>query len=349
MTDTGDSSVRCKLIYIPTEDREGWFLGILAVGIVISWIVAYCLVLALLTIVLKPTGEMPGRIYEYALLGGLVGPLGWILYYEPRQRRKAHRKQPYRDARLALVLDRAGSSLRSPHRHVESVFRKKKVRSKDVFLAIARLGAGELIVVQDSKVFERGVPVRVTRLFEPIEIVADSDFSSIEATLQDITEDQGSSSETPRTTTSVLVGTVGHVFSFVLGLFPLLFGTLFMWKLMTGSLGSRFIFLAMISFAVCGWLLTLFYERRWWLVPGGVAYREVAAWRKGMRVGLVTANDSALVLDIRAGVGYLCDGDRNYRFDFSEDDGLVIAGVWMNTACCPTLEAVRSFFGADEG
>gem|GEM_PF-5368973 len=178
MTNGDRPCVRCRLIYIPTEDRSGLFLLILAVGIIFSWVVAYVLVLALLTIIVRPTGDPPMWIYLSAVLGGLVGLVGWVLFYEPRPRRLAYQKRANRDGRLAKVVERKDSILRVPHRHIECVLRKKRVRPKDVFRVLSQLQPRELIVVQEMN-GPRVVPRPCNHLFEPIEIGHDIESSSM--------------------------------------------------------------------------------------------------------------------------------------------------------------------------
>lgn len=102
---------------------------------------------------------------------------------------------------------------------------------------------------------------------------------------------------------------------------------------------------SIITIGVLALVWRLFFERRWWLAPGGIILREFRFWRSGMMIRLFTPEQTPLVIDARSGVAYLMHRNDVLRFDCPGDTWWAVATAWMSTATPPTMEQVRSFVG----
>jgi hypothetical protein len=71
-------------------------------------------------------------------------------------------------------------------------------------------------------------------------------------------------------------------------------------------------------------------ERRWWLVPGGLVYREVRAWRKEIGVRRITPDDSSLLLDWRSNTGLVLDRGKPCWFPCNAASASVVVAGWIS-------------------
>lgn len=93
--------------------------------------------------------------------------------------------------------------------------------------------------------------------------------------------------------------------------------------------------------------------RTWWLVPGGVVYRDHRLWRKGVSVGLLTPCSSSLVVDMD-GAAYFTDRGRlrccSWGLGDPDADARALAALlaaWLSRARTPTREEILAFMGPD--
>jgi len=87
--------------------------------------------------------------------------------------------------------------------------------------------------------------------------------------------------------------------------------------------------------------------RKWWLVPGGMIFRDHRVWRRTTRVGVVTPEDSPLIFHAGADFGVVRHQGRAVRFAVPESTGWCVLGAWISTAPRPTKEEILAFFGPD--
>jgi hypothetical protein len=91
---------------------------------------------------------------------------------------------------------------------------------------------------------------------------------------------------------------------------------------------------------------SLFWERRWWLVPGGLVCRESRAWRNKLGVRHYTTRESALFIDMRGGYGIVADGRRSLRFASPGWTSWAVLTAWLSRARTPTREEALAFVGS---
>jgi hypothetical protein len=109
------------------------------------------------------------------------------------------------------------------------------------------------------------------------------------------------------------------------------------------SLGG--VIIIALAMAFRAWVVPLFYEHRWWLVPGGLVCRGFRFWHRGVVVKMFTRADTPLFLDARDGTGSVLDGGRLRQFSYPEDDLPAVIAAWVSRARTPSLEEVSAFVG----
>ena len=87
--------------------------------------------------------------------------------------------------------------------------------------------------------------------------------------------------------------------------------------------------------------------RRWWLVPGGIVYREARSWRKNMKVGMVTPENSPLFVHYEEGYALVRVNTMTLRIGCPDWTGWCVLAAWISTAARPTKEEILAFFGPD--
>lgn len=87
--------------------------------------------------------------------------------------------------------------------------------------------------------------------------------------------------------------------------------------------------------------------RNWWVVPGGLLYREHRPWSRKTNVGMVTQENAMLVINPGAGSGVVACRERAMVLNFNPRAGLCLLAAWMSRAKRPTREETLAFFGPD--
>lgn len=87
--------------------------------------------------------------------------------------------------------------------------------------------------------------------------------------------------------------------------------------------------------------------RNWWIVPGGMLFREQTMWRRETRVGLVTPVDSTLVLHPGEGTAVLAHGGKPHVLYFAPRAGLCLLAAWTSALPAPAQNEILAFFGPD--
>jgi hypothetical protein len=297
--------------------------------------------------------------------------VGLILVMFAYQRRFMRRTQP-RHEHLTRIAARPGAAARCPQVDVELAYRRfiqrggrfpEDVPRRELHEILKRCGPGWAVVVGRDKAPFVPVPVADAVPFEPIALTEPNEplrallrRSYLECDLSAALRETGGrtarlriagwlrkwqSGSTPGATfrrTAVLVAA-----ALVLCL-PFL---------AINQPGARSVLLLLIGMVVLAVLPRLVTGRTWWLVPGGVAYRDHRLWRKGVKVGLVTRQHASMVLDM-AGTAYFPGGKRPLRCWWSREPqarsvciAAALLAAWVSTARTPTREEVLAFMGPD--
>jgi hypothetical protein len=342
------------------------FLSIPTRGMSVTWSLLFWIMLTIGTLIGGLTGvliaspyggidEVPGILFFMmgVVFGALASGWSWIVLHHNR----LMRNPAERNERLRQLLRDSTSQTRWPHRVVETVLRSRNPTKKKFRTQVGKIGAGHLVIVTGRGDRRPIRPGSSEVELEPVEICDESEWTFAEHGAIPVDalrsgevriaerEECAEESEEPeiewRPTLRRRLSPISYWVSWV-------FVALMIYHAWYGSAVAQIALAAWIIVIVRAWTGGFFFERRWWLVPGGLAYREVAAWRRGMRVGLITPEDSTLVLDWRTGDGYVQDGGRGYHFKFGDYAGWAIASTWMSTVRRRTLSEMRSYFGADE-
>ncbi len=128
-------------------------------------------------------------------------------------------------------------------------------------------------------------------------------------------------------------------------LVPLVFGAFIIRDLYAGRRDLGMIFVAALLVAMALW--PRLKGRNWWVVPGGLVFREHRPWSRKTSVGMVTAENGTLVINPGAGSGVVACGERAMVLNFSPRAGLCLLAAWISTAPRPTKEEILAFFGPD--
>ncbi len=357
MTDgqSEDSRYRLKFLRIPTPR----FHLLSLVGLAV--IVLLCVVMGAMSVALATT-MIPTRFEVLRVVvvvtGGALGLAAAIWFWAAGRHDRLMRESAGRNKRLLRIVSVPSSSERFPHRLIEASLRSFNPFKKKVRTTTQGIPPRNLIIVVSLSDVGLILPTPSEVDLEPIEICPESEAIfknngallvgairsgelkiATEVEVEEAKESEVEWHPTIRRRLAPLVPWFGYAFCFWVVLD----------EVMNGGFRMKLLYFVGAVIPLSAFTYRLFFERRWWLVPGGLAYREVAAWRRGMRVGLITPEDSSLVLDWRSGDGYLHDGSRGFHFKCGEYAGWAIACMWMSTARRRTLSEMRSFFGADEG
>ncbi len=351
------SKYRLKVLRIPTPRFRILSLVGLSVLVVMGMLIGGTLG-GVATIMIPERFEVLRVIVAVTFAGlGLAASIWW--WGEARHARLV-RNPPWRTERLKRIIAGSESGERFPHRLIEASLRsfdplKKKIRTatrgirpRDLIIVVSRSDEG-LILPSPSEVDLEPVEIcnESETIFDnngafPVGAIRSGELRTAAATeVVEAKEPEVEWHPTRWRKLSPVARWIGFAFWVGIILDRAMNGGLgdLAWYMGLGAIGGFF-------FGPFG--RGLFFERRWWLVPGGLAYREVAAWRKGMRVALITPEDSTLVLDWRSGDAYVHDGSRGLHFKCGEHACWAVASMWMSTTRRRTVSEMRSFFGADE-
>lgn len=348
---TDKPSVKVHRLYIPTDQNREWYLIILAAGIVFSWIFAYVLLIVPILTFLDIDDELPRWAYMTAIIGAFAGPILWVIGYSRFRHRRLMKKPFQRTERLKRLVLQSDTFVRLPHRVIEYLLRNRKSTPKKLQLLFQRIPSNSICIIEDHGNDTLG-SLRVSSVsFEPVDITIDTKFIQDLIDLHSETETSGDNSNKEHSTTSYnpISSTLVKVRNIIISSTAAIVGyvSIIYNLIIHQNVGLTVIILA-VTLATSGYTYTLIINRRWWLVPGGLIYREDFAWRKGMRCSLITPDQSPLILDWRTGIGMVVDGGKVRKFSMGEHARWLVAAGWISQARTPTLEEVQSFLGMDK-
>ncbi len=343
---------RVLRIWLPSRKVSWYMLVVLAVGVLVS----YAMAVAMLAVAIVMPFEMldrtpPGFLVPVAWLLAMIGPYPWIRIFNRWQHRRRIKPTRHRCARLAKVLEAKESIVRLPHRYIEQLMRKKSASTKPMKRALLALNPGTVIIANGSRLHDlpRLTPNDIS--FEPIDLIEDEG-QAIWLVRANYEAQNLAHEEYMSTEEETEEGSPGHLYwqaqfwtdrfmgvaillMFAAG--PLLFDNdpIIKWLLISS--------LTLLAFAAL--FGELFTERRWWLMPCGLFYREHRFWKKELRIKLLRATDTPLFLNLELGQALVVDDGKVRSISISPSMGLAILAGWISTAHTPTEQEIQSFVG----
>ena len=361
-----------RLIRIPRVETGLMPLLLVAAGFILIWIVVCGIVIgigmAIMYFVARGRTESPGDLYAAGLLLGFVLAIVWALAVDRWLRRRSMHRAGHRQDRLERLATHPTAAARVPHRLIELAYRRHLQRSFQfegrLRLACGRVladaGEGWLIVVRGPKTAPPPLPAPSDAAFEPIN-PAEPDEQLVwllRRSYPDAFADETAKAASERSVASRRRGILTTLRRVAARIATLLGWAWLAWivyamlfpRRVPGGWVYRIIFVWLL---LLPFLWHLVRGRTWWLVPGGVVYRDHRLWRKRVVVGLLTWRGSSVMIDVD-GTAYFSDRGRLRRYHWGRADRKAdAAGVaallaaWLSTARTPTREEVLAFMGPD--
>lgn len=110
------------------------------------------------------------------------------------------------------------------------------------------------------------------------------------------------------------------------------------------SLASVSLFLLISMWGIV-WVKPLFFDRQWFLIPGGLLLREATLFPRRDTFRIVTPVTHGIVIDDRFGVAAINDRNRTLKLTCPNRASWAILAAWLSTARTPTESEIRSFLG----
>lgn len=355
--DTVANNVKIRYAWTPEIRSSVGYLIILAVGILISWVVTYVMVLLLLVASFGSFDRDPStETYGFAALIGLVGAIGFVWGLSYFRHRWMILRMALRRDRLVRLTAQVNVWQRFPHRMVEMVHFLRTGSSRRMKRSLRKLAPGDAILLNWPRGKDIPRPTANEIPFEPIDVGEDHERlwwlillniqEKGEGRIQSLVSEEEEANDDGDDISSHMWEMPKNV---SWGLVILAFFGYWVYEMIINRLSSLFAALGiLIGIFLSGWLLPLLAERKWWLVPGGMICRESRLWRKGNRAELITPAQSPLILDMRSGMGYALSGRDVRSFACPRWTAWAVAAGWMSRARTPTMEEVRAFLLASE-
>lgn len=200
-----------------------------------------------------------------------------------------------------------------------------------------------VIVVNRPANMER--PVGAKRFFEPIDIFEDM------GRLFDVLDEEACLEESKINKTSDMSAT-GPALSG--RIWAILFSTLFLswvgwgayklylWITGSGKVGAA-LSAIMLCFILANLLSSALWQRRWYLVPGGLVQTKDKLWKKRRTFTIATPESSPLFLHLGGDYGLVVSSGYFSQFLFGESTSFAILSGWLSTARRPTMEEIAAF------
>jgi len=317
----------------------------MAAGFVFLFFFGFFLSSGIYRATLAPTKETEAQIILSLSIGLGLG-VGWMpLFLRLRAVRLVAPHQRRID-RLRLLLSNPAAKQRLPHRKVEHFLLGLAGTEHKLERILPGLPPGTVVAVNSPS----DLRIRVSAndiFFEPMPVNELPDLES-ESEWPDIELKSQRSVLKPEGKSPGFRGDLRALGGIVFWLYILLLPVLAVAKL--GGWGGAGLWKP-IGFLVVGFALHLVSRevagRRWWLVPGGMIFRDHRSWRRTTRVGMVTAESSPLIVHVGADFGVVMHQGRAVRFDVPESAGWCVVAAWISTAPRPTRKEILAFFGPD--
>lgn len=344
-------SLHVRRIWVPEGTHSTLALFLLALGIVVSFGLFTGISLAVIDL-FRAEGKDSGSSVVLVIIAMLVGTAGlvaWVTVYARTRRKLAVRTKMSRMARLQKLLRRQDFGIRLPHRKLEGDLLARGWTTGRISKAIDGTKDRIAIMVNGPTLCAFPRPMATSLGFEPVPL-EDSGERLLDLLASNMWEQGGSrevrssretmQSKRSRRNLREALGPIRGVLGVVI-IACLVLEAIF-------SRGEDLIFAAL--FIVSVGLLYFWPEvmgRQWYLVPGGLVFREYRSWRKVSRVGLVTPDNSPLLVHYAESYALVRVRGRFVRFECPDWSGWCVLAAWISTAARPTREEILAFFGAD--
>jgi hypothetical protein len=342
-------------------------------GMLLAWLVAFGALMGvseLATVLVLPFGEqlpdaLQGGVLFTILFGAGVGPFAFFWWVDRTRQHRCIARTQQRHERLVQLVADAGASGRlfrilvrlTYRRHMRSAFQPRMGFKPELQRVLAACGPGATMIVSGRKAERPPLPVPTDAGFEPLNLVEPNE--QLDSLLRNSYPGVGRPGDLER-------GRAGRRFAGIKRRWRLLgpdggpiarwawLGVMVWLLLLPGPVPGVHYFRLFIA-GVLLWVLlpALCGGRAWWLVPGGLVYRDHRLWRKRVRVGRVTRADSSVVIDLCGVARILCQGRMvSYRWGGqkrAQRAGALAAflAAWVSLARTPTREEVLAFMGPD--
>lgn len=317
----------------------------LAVGILFFWLVTYILIAVVVMAVGSFGDDPPGSVYGIMILSAAAGPIAWVIARHYYLRHRLMRPTRPRTERLSRVVRHPSSFARLPHRHVEWLLRHRPTSLRRIRALIRECAAGQVFVIIDPRERTFPLPQPTALHFEPIALHSDIDEAVrlCHASFDGAEQPPDVESEAPaKFTWRDLKAAAG-------ALLPLacLAGAVG-WALWLAIARHQFSWmLIVLGPVVAVFLLKLLAERQWWIVPGGLAFREDYIWRRTLNIQLLTAPQSTICIDLCNDRILVAHGVRTLSIRSADLMCHAVLAGWISQARTPTEAEIRSLLSGE--
>ena len=345
---TQQKPIRVFRIRTPGTHYGPLGLVILAGGILFSWVVAYALLaLAVSPIAQRVFSVAPTSFFIALALFAAIGPFIWVRIFRRWRFWNAHRKTSLRTRRLARIVGQPGAIQKLPHRVVEYLMRRGPLSSRRLNRFIHD-APPLFVVVANYSPKHPPWPLPVSVPFEPVELRSDRQrilmlvTATLEAQYGTAFEVTGNTTEL-RSFRSLLLRSAWFFYMFVFVLLPVCY---LVYDFAIHGIGWHNIFpILIILYLLSLTLIPLVAERKWWLVPGGLVYREYRVWRSRLRAGFIKPFDTPLIVDVRSGIAFVRRRRNFLGLRCPNLASWVLVAAWLSRARPPTVEEIEAFLG----
>jgi len=264
------------------------------------------------------------------------------------------RRRTFRTERLKTIVSKVDSVHRLPHRHVEMLMRSRFASLSTKHRIAERLNPGDTIVVRSLG----GPPLSMPRgsevPFEPVAITQKTAgaYGLVGLSLGSAGRpgDAGAHEKAvrqsgpffpPLSKTYLFFAIILPVALFTLrrdiGWLPFVtyLAGLVLWATFPrNSRGRRSLWQRLLT--------------GWWIVPGGLVFREGGLAKPAQVIGLLTANDSSMLVDARCGKVIVHRGNQTFPILADPFFCWAILAGWISTARTPTMAEIESLLHPDK-
>ena len=277
--------------------------------------------------------------------------VGWFSVFDRIYHARAIRNFTYRTRHLDRMATDKPARLRFPHRLIEHWKYQRRARKSRLKLLMEEIGPGSVVVLR--KYYVRYPPPEPSCIpFEPVQALLDQDRVYYLIHLHLGPEEPAQESPPPESSVAHSQDPklpLRERYAWVIQWFCILVVVGLLTESIYGMLVApslpNALLLLMLTGALGGQLVvSVLRGRQWWIVPGGLIYREYRAWWRKDRIGRITPADSSLVIDRHTNHCYALVDGRLMAFACSDWDWWLLATAWVSTLPPPRMEQVQSFF-----
>lgn len=349
---TSPESTRVRTYYlrIPTASANWRGLPVLAVGIVFAFVVGLAGTLLPIAWAFRNRQDPPNWCFVVATIGAVAAPVGWVFAWAAFRHARLMSRTKLRTERLSTLRTYERTMHRLPQRLVEHCLRQRYVGARRIGRCLRSHVPGRTFVIlrRDGESFVPPGPLEIS--FEPISTLEADErtaFVSGQHALHDDEESEaygdGAKHRPGHRTMREWVQGVARV---TMALIGVAYFAITLVRVFQNPI-ERIIGLVLLLLLGAVALVPLFWQRRWWIVPGGLVFREDRFWNRQARWGRITPSDSPFLMDWRMETGYVVHKGRVLSLKCNEMTNWLAVAAWMSTSPPPTIESVRAFLELD--